>query len=45
MNLIHDKEMFNNFTQNVMLPLQDGEVYFLSLSARNKYLTAEEGSY
>jgi len=42
MNLIHDQQLFNSFTQNVLPPLQDGEVYFLSLSARNKYLAKEE---
>ena len=42
MNLIQDQQIFNNFTQNILPPLQDGEVYFVSLSARNKYLTVEE---
>lgn len=40
--LIQSKEQFNQFVQNVVPGLAPEEVYFLSLSARNKYLTAEE---
>lgn len=41
MNLIEDRKQFLKFRQ--FLPtLERDEVYFLSLSARNKYLTAEE---
>lgn len=39
--LVHDMEQVKAFT-NIMPTLQDDEVYFLSLSARNKYLTDEE---
>lgn len=42
MKLVHDKEMFDKFVNTVLPPLNDGEVYFVSLSARNKYLTPEE---
>lgn len=42
MNLIKDKAQFENFTQNILPPLKHGEVYFVSLSARNKYLTEKE---
>lgn len=41
-NLVVDQEQFNRFVTEVMPPLKPGEVYFVSLSARNKYLTAEE---
>lgn len=41
MSLIEDFEEFDRFVQ-ILPPLGLGEVYFLSLSARNKYLTDEE---
>ncbi|MCP4650342.1 MAG: hypothetical protein GY853_09735 [PVC group bacterium] len=41
MNLIKDKEQFNKFIE-ILPNLQNDEVYFLSLSARSKYLTDEE---
>ena len=41
MNLIQDEKQFNKFVD--FLPeLKTDEVYFISLSARNKYLTEEE---
>lgn len=39
--LLADKEIVNKFF-NMLSPLKDDEVYFLSLSARNKYLSMEE---
>lgn len=44
-NLIADENEFNNFVYNVLPDLKDGEVYFLSLSARNKYLDEDEREY
>ena len=41
-NLIVDERQFNSFVYDVLPDLADGEVYFVSLSARNKYLTEEE---
>lgn len=38
---IYDEKQIRKFV-NIMSPLKDDEVYFLSLSARNKYLTDEE---
>lgn len=43
--LIDNKQEFDNFTQNVLPPLGAGEVYFVSLSARNKYLTDGERKF
>lgn len=40
--IIHDEEEMKWFFDNVMPELLPHEVYFLSLSARNKYLTMEE---
>ena len=42
MNLIQDEKQFNNFVDNILPELKDDEVYFISLSARNKYFTNEE---
>jgi hypothetical protein len=42
--LIYDKEQFNKFI-NILPDLQNDEVYFISLSARNKYLTDEERKF
>lgn len=44
MNLIQDKNQFDTFV-SILPDLKDDEVYFLSLSARNKYLTKEEREY
>jgi len=41
MNLIHDEEQVKKF-YDLISPLEKDEVFFLSLSARNKYLTEEE---
>lgn len=40
--IISDETELKWFFENVMPPLKETEVYFLSLSARNKYLTEEE---
>lgn len=40
--LVKDVEQFEYFVNEVLPPLKEGEVYFLSLSARNKYLNEEE---
>lgn len=40
--LIHDENEVKWFFDHVMPPLTDTECYFLSLSARNKYLSPEE---
>jgi len=34
-----------NFVENILPPLKDNEVYFLSASARNKYLTEEQRKF
>lgn len=39
---IHDEEELKWFFDNVLPPLKETECYFISLSARNKYLTEEE---
>lgn len=41
-NLVVDQEQFNQFVNDVLPPLKPGELYFVSLSARNKYLSADE---
>ena len=41
MNLIQDEKQFNKFIE-ILPELQNDEVYFISLSARRKYLTDEE---
>lgn len=41
-SLVKDVEQFEYFVNEVLPPLKEGEVYFLSLSARNKYLNEEE---
>ena len=43
--LVKDKSHFTRFVTEVMKPLLPGEKYFISLSARNKYLTEEERRY
>jgi hypothetical protein len=40
--LINDVDEVKKFFDEVMPPLNNSEVYFISLSARNKYLTEEE---
>jgi hypothetical protein len=40
--LIYNEEVVKNFVENYLPDLEQGEVYFTSLSARNKYLTTEE---
>lgn len=40
--IIYDENELKRFYDNVMPRLIDDEVYFVSLSARNKYLTEEE---
>ena len=42
MSLIIDVKEFDNFIDNVMPDLKADEVYFISLSCRNKYLTEDE---
>lgn len=44
-NLIADREQFDLFTSTVLPKLRDGEVYFISLSFRKKYLTLKEREY
>ena len=44
MSLIKDKEQFNKFVE-ILPDLKNDEVYFISLSARNKYLTTEEREF
>ena len=41
-HLIQDQEEFNYFLWDILPELQRDEVYFVSLSARKKYLTEEE---
>lgn len=41
-SLVKDEEQFEYFVNEVLPPLESGECYFISLSARNKYLTEEE---
>lgn len=43
--IISDEKELKWFFDNVMPPLKETEVYFLSLSARNKYLTEEEREF
>lgn len=45
MEFIWSEEELKNFFENIMPRLSDGEVYFLSLSARNKYLSEDEKEY
>ena len=40
-NLVHNVEEIEKF-HSLLHPLQPGEAYFVSMSARDKYLTAEE---
>ena len=42
MNLIQDEKQFNNFIDNILPDLKNDEVYFISLSVRNKYLSKDE---
>lgn len=44
MSLIIDKEQFNKFIE-ILPDLKNDECYFVSLSARNKYLTKEEREF
>ena len=44
-NLIADVDELKWFYDNVLPNLKQAEVYFLSLSGRNKYLTDEEKQY
>jgi len=41
---IHDIEQVRKF-HSLLSPLKEDEAYFISMSARNKYLTAEERAY
>jgi len=41
-HLVRNYEQFNRFVNDVLPDLQNDEVYFLSMSARKKYLTLEE---
>lgn len=41
-NLIWSEEELKYFFDNILPPLKDGEVYFVSLSARKKFLTDSE---
>lgn len=41
-NLLNDQQHYSEFVNNILPELGPDEVYFLSLSARNKYLTTEE---
>jgi len=41
-NFVYSQEELKKFYDNVLPPLKDSEVYFISLSARNKLLTDEE---
>ena len=41
-SFIHDVEELKYFYDNILQPLEKNEIYFLSLSARNKYLSTEE---
>jgi hypothetical protein len=43
--LVHEEDHFERFTTEVMRPLLPGEVYFISLSARNKYLTEQQRNF
>lgn len=45
MNLVQDVQQFQNFIDNVLPSLLPHEVYFVSLSARNKYLTERERDF
>lgn len=40
--LVKDEQELDRFIRDIMVPLERDEVYFLALSARNKYLTDEE---
>lgn len=42
MNLIQDKQGFDRFVENILPELLPNEVFFVSLSARNKYLDESE---
>jgi len=44
MSLIKDREQFNKFL-DILPKLKNDEVYFISLSARNKYLTKDERTF
>lgn len=43
--IVSDESELKWFFDNVLPPLKETEVYFLSLSARNKYLTEEEREF
>ena len=42
MRFVYDEKELEKFFNLILKPLEKDEVYFLSLSARNKYLTPEE---
>lgn len=42
LKLIHDEKELRWFYDNIVVELKSSEAHFVSLSARNKYLTAEE---
>lgn len=44
-SLVVNLKMFEKFVDDVMPPLAADEVYFVSMSARNKYLSPEERDY
>lgn len=41
-SIVHDEKELKWFYDNILPSLKDTEVYFVSLSARNKYLSTEE---
>lgn len=43
--IIYDEKQLKEFFDVVLPPLQNTEVYFVSMSARNKYLTEEEKKF
>ena len=43
--IIHDIDEIDRFLDFLYKPLSDNEAYFISLSARNKYLTEQEREY
>ena len=43
--IISDESQIKFFFDNIMKPFKDSEAYFMSLAARNKYLTEEEKEF